>query len=134
MTLPRRRSKPRMGIRESSVIRCSGHRAFIRSFECALATSAFAKHCDGETECAHVRTGTDGGTGMKPSDCWTIPLCRGHHREQHNIGEPAFEKRYAIRMKAMAEQLWNISPAGKRYRRDRMMDAVPSDQRSEPKR
>ena len=46
----------------------------------------------------------------KPHDKWCLPLCRGHHREQHHIGEPAFEFSYGIDMKAIAEGLAARSP------------------------
>jgi hypothetical protein len=61
-------------------------------------------------ECAHVRKGTDGGQGLKPSDRWTISLCREHHAEQHRIGEAAFEKRYGLDLIALAEEFARRSP------------------------
>ncbi|QGN56544.1 hypothetical protein GKE62_17800 [Novosphingobium sp. Gsoil 351] len=61
-------------------------------------------------ECAHVRTGTDGGIALKPSDRWTISLCRAHHAEQHQIGEPAFEIRYGLDLVALAEVFARRSP------------------------
>ena len=36
---------------------------------------------------AHIRTGTDGGMGMKPSDCYVIPLLNSEHQKQHAMGE-----------------------------------------------
>jgi hypothetical protein len=30
------------------------------------------------------------GTGEKPDDIWTVPLCGMHHREQHQRGELQF--------------------------------------------
>ena len=39
---------------------------------------------------AHLRTSTDGGTGLKPSDKYTNPLCRECHEKQHRIGEKSF--------------------------------------------
>lgn len=33
---------------------------------------------------------TDGGTSLKPSDNYTVPLCHKCHQEQHQIGELAF--------------------------------------------
>jgi len=115
MTLLKRRKPEPMGVRESGVIRCPAHLQFVRGFVCSI----YGKHeCDGKSEAAHVRTGTDGGTGMKPGDNWAIPLCGGAHREQHQIGEPAFERRYGIDMKAIARRLWGLSKAGARYRRE----------------
>jgi len=46
--------------------------------------------CWGDQVSAHLRYGTDGGTGTKPSDCFTAPMCYGHHHEQHSRGEMAF--------------------------------------------
>jgi len=65
-------------------------------------------------ECAHVRRNTDGGTGLKPSDRWAISLCRAHHIEQHRIGEPAFEKRYAIDLRELAIEFARRSPHWRR--------------------
>ena len=61
-------------------------------------------------ECAHVRMGTDGGMGLKPSDRWTISLCHDHHVEQHQIGERAFEERYDLSMKGLAREFAQRSP------------------------
>lgn len=61
-------------------------------------------------ECAHVRTGTDGGIGIKPSDKWTISLCKTCHAEQHAMGEASFEAAYGIKMKALAEAFYKSSP------------------------
>jgi hypothetical protein len=57
-----------------------------------------------------VRTGTDGGQGLKPSDRWSISLCRAHHAEQHRIGERAFEKRYGVDLYALAQAFAQRSP------------------------
>lgn len=113
-TLPRRRQRPRMGVREPSQIRCPGHLKFIRSLECAVHGA-----CRGGIEAAHVRRGTDGGTGVKPSDCYTIPLCAYHHARQHAIGEQQFEKEYRINMRKIADGLWRISDARKRWEASR---------------
>lgn len=61
-------------------------------------------------ECCHVRTKTDGGGSLKPSDWWTIPLCGLRHCEQHHTGEAAFEKRHGIDMKKIALALAKQSP------------------------
>jgi hypothetical protein len=49
-----------------------------------------------------VRRGTDGGAGLKPSDRWTISLCRFHHLEQHELGEAAFEAKYDLDLRQLA--------------------------------
>ena len=48
--------------------------------------------------------------GLKPSDKWTISLCQFHHLEQHEIGEPAFEVRHDIDLKALAAEFAAKSP------------------------
>lgn len=123
-SLPRRRSRPRMGIRQPSVIRCAAHLQFVRGFECAI-KGRNGHTCDGKIEACHVRTGTNGGTGMKPGDEWCIAMCSWAHREQHRMGEVAFEKEYGIDMKAIAEKTAAKSVALTKYRRERMADASP---------
>jgi hypothetical protein len=61
-------------------------------------------------ECAHVRTGTDGGVGIKPSDQWCISLCRECHSRQHQQGEATFERETGLDMKAMAQAFYRASP------------------------
>lgn len=79
----------------------------MRSHSCCACGSIVA------IEVAHVRTGTDGGMGMKPGDYWTISLCggpNGCHALQHRIGEPEFEKRFGIDMKMLAREFVKASP------------------------
>ncbi len=110
MNLPKRRRAPKMGCNEAPQIRNSGHLKWIRGHEC----SCMGINCGGGIEAAHVRTGTDGALGVKPSDLWTLPLCSVHHAQQHNIGEASFERIYKIDMKAIAQALWQKSPHRKK--------------------
>ena len=73
-------------------------------------------------EVAHVRTGTNGGMGMKPGDMWTISLCRNCHSEQHRIGEQSFEKKHGIDMKEIARAFVKASP--KRMELERARDGT----------
>lgn len=84
--------------------RSPAHRSWVRSHACSACGSTTA------IECAHVRVGTDGGTGIKPSDRWCISLCRDCHSEQHRIGEPSFGAKHNINMKALAEEFFRASP------------------------
>lgn len=85
--------------------RCAAHRQWVRGHGCSV------PGCDGRPiECAHVREGTDGGMGMKPSDRWAISLCRNHHAEQHRIGERVFEGRYGLDLIRIAEVFARRSP------------------------
>lgn len=84
--------------------RSPAHRAWVRGHACCACGTMTA------IECAHVRVGTDGGTGIKPSDRWTISLCKECHARQHQLGEPMFEKCSDINMKALAEEFFRRSP------------------------
>lgn len=108
MTLPQRRKKPKMGTRDDGRIRSNGHLQWVRlQWECAAAGHG---NCNGKIQAAHVRKGTDGGLGVKPSDCWVIPLCAAHHAEQHALGEDTFAAKYGLDLHATAKALWRESP------------------------
>jgi hypothetical protein len=84
---------------------CAGHRAWVRRHYCCVPRCKRLP-----IECAHVRRGTDGGTGIKPSDKWVISLCAHHHHEQHRTGEATFEAAYDIDLRALAEGFARRSP------------------------
>lgn len=71
------------------------HLDYIRSLPCCICGAV-------DTEAAHIRTSSlahdkrETGGSEKPSDKWTIPLCNGHHREQHTMNELAFWKKYKL--------------------------------------
>lgn len=104
MSLPRLiQREPKPGVARR--IRSPGHLKWVRDHACCV------PGCDGRPiEAAHVRSGTDGGTGIKPGDQWTISLCRLHHAVQHQIGEISFEKVNGIDMKALAREFAAKSP------------------------
>lgn len=107
--IPKRRKRPKMGVRVSERIRSPEHLKWIREQACIVREWHF---CLGEVQACHVRTGTGGGMGIKPGDNWTIPLCAAAHRFQHNVGEREFERRYPIiDMKEKAKWFWAKSPA-----------------------
>jgi hypothetical protein len=105
--MPSIRLPPRLErIRRRSPVRCcAAHRAWVRRHRCSVPNCEAAP-----IECAHVRTGTDGGLGLKPSDKWTISLCREHHAEQHLIGETAFERRHGLDLIELAHEFALRSP------------------------
>jgi hypothetical protein len=84
--------------------RCPAHRNFVRSHACCSCGSTAA------IEVAHVRIGTDGGMGTKPSDCWVISLCHDCHARQHQMGEQSFEKWAGIDMRYLAREFVKASP------------------------
>lgn len=100
--LPRRIPKAK---KRSDRWRSQAHCAFVRSHECCV------PGCDGRPiEVAHVRTGSDAGMGRKPSDWFTVSLCRDHHSEQHRIGEGSFAKAHGIDLHAQAAEFAAQSP------------------------
>lgn len=124
---PKRRTRPRMmAPKEDAPIRCQSHLKWVRGFACSCSEIDPAG-CDGKIEAAHVRRGTDGGIGSKPGDNWTLPLCSGHHAEQHRIGEQSFEKKYRLSMKQIAERLWRLSPHRLRHERSKLGMSALSD-------
>jgi hypothetical protein len=78
------------------------HLAFIRRLPCVACS---ATPC----EAAHVRIGTDGGMGLKPSDKFTVPLCATHHRLQHDQGERTFWRDLWIEPTDLAAQLFAVT-------------------------
>lgn len=102
MTLPQRiKSKSDKADRGK---RSPAHRAWVRGFACSACGRTDA------IECAHVRVGTDGGMGIKPSDRWCISLCKDCHNQQHMQGEETFQKAHGINMKRLAEEFFKASP------------------------
>jgi len=84
---------------------CPAHRAWVRRHHCCVPGCM-----NRNIECAHVRTGTDGGMALKPSDRWAISLCSNHHREQHALGEAKFQRRYKIDLYELAREFAKRSP------------------------
>lgn len=96
--LPSERRKP-------SSLNSAAHRAWVRRHRCSV------RDCQQfPIECAHIRCGTDGGMGLKPSDRWCISLCHDHHMELHEIGEPAFELRNDLDLRELAREFARRSP------------------------
>lgn len=79
------------------------HLAFVRQLPCVACGKA------APSEAAHVRTETDGGTGMKPSDRYAVPLCADCHAKQHRIGELTFWSALRIDPLDVASRLWTVS-------------------------
>ena len=67
--------------------RSQRHLRHVRSHYCV------ACGAEAPIEAAHVRLGSDGGMGSKPSDFFAVALCggpEGCHQLQHTIGEVSF--------------------------------------------
>jgi hypothetical protein len=79
------------------------HLAFVRQLPCVACGKA------APSEAAHVRTGTDGGTGIKPGDRYAVPLCAACHGKQHRIGELTFWSALRFDPLNVAARLWTVS-------------------------
>jgi hypothetical protein len=79
------------------------HLTFIRQLACVACGRA------APSEPAHVRTGTDGGVGMKPGDRYAVPLCTACHAKQHRVGELSFWSTLRIDPLNVAFRLWIVS-------------------------
>jgi len=61
----------------------------------------------------HLRFAQPRAMGRKNSDEFVVPLCRTHHRQNHQVGdEVAWWKRSGIDPIAIANRLWSISRGG----------------------
>jgi hypothetical protein len=79
------------------------HLAFVRQLPCVACGKA------APSEAAHVRTGTDGGVGVRPGDRYAVPLCASCHAKQHRIGELTFWSALRIDPINVALRLWTVS-------------------------
>lgn len=101
----------RQKTREPNGRECPAHRAWVRRHHCCV------PGCLGRPiECAHVRGGTDGGIALKPSDRWSVSLCRNHHIEQHQVGELSFGQKYGIDLRELAKLFARRSPHHRKLR------------------
>lgn len=105
MTLPRRLTKP---AKRSGRWKSPAHLSFVRSHHCVVPGCARLP-----IEAAHVRLGSDGAMGVKPSDYFAVSLCGGgdgHHAESHRIGEDSFQAKHGINLLALAAEFAAKSP------------------------
>ena len=92
------RGKPKPDLR-----RRTQHLAFVRQLSCVACGKA------APSEAAHVRSGSDGGAGIKPSDRYSVPLCTDCHALQHQFGELTFWSILRLDPLNVALRLWTIS-------------------------
>ena len=83
------------------------HSAFIRSLFC-IARRFRDEPCEGLIQSCHVRKGFY-CMGDKPVGA-EVPMCAGHHRLQHNVGESRFYESVGIEAaKTLARNLFEVS-------------------------
>ena len=79
------------------------HLAFVRQLACVVCGKS------SPSEVAHVRSGSDGGAGLKPGDRYCLPLCSDCHSLQHQFGELTFWSTVRIDPLNVALRLWTVS-------------------------
>ena len=92
------RGKPKLDLR-----RRTQHLAFVRQLACVVCGKA------APSEAAHMRSGSDGGAGIKPSDRYSVSLCTDCHALQHQFGELTFWSVLRLDPLNVALRLWTIS-------------------------
>ena len=92
--------KSQLTIAEPKRLRDKAHLKFVASQPCLI--------CGRQpSDPHHLRFAQPRAIGLKVSDEFTVPLCRGHHRELHQVGsEKDWWAKYQIDALEMAKQLW----------------------------
>ena len=101
--LPTQIDKSLLTIGEPKRLRDKAHLKFVASQACLICGR---QPCDPH----HLRFAQPRAIGLKVSDEFTVPLCRGHHRQLHQAGnEVAWWKKLNINALEIAEGLWKQS-------------------------
>ena len=95
--------KSQLAIAEPKRLRDKVHLKFVTSQPCLV--------CGRQpTDPHHLRFAQPRAIGLKVSDEFTVPLCRGHHRQLHQAGnEVAWWEALKINALETAKQLWEQS-------------------------
>jgi hypothetical protein len=94
--LPKKRERPRMGVKDEVRRTFPVHQAFVRRHSCSIPGCA-----RGMIEFHHVLT-----RGARHGDEYGVSLCGGpdgHHAEFHRLGIQSFQRKYTIDLLAIAE-------------------------------
>ena len=95
--------KSQLAIGEPKRLRDKVHLKFVASQPCLVCGRS-------PSDPHHLRFAQPRAIGLKVSDEFTVPLCRGHHRELHQTGtEKAWWEQRRIRVLEVARSLWEQS-------------------------
>lgn len=98
--LPNQTDKCVLTIAQPKRLRDKSHLKFVASQACLVCGR---QPCDPH----HLRFAQPKAIGLKVSDEFTVPLCRGHHRQVHQAGnEVAWWEKLNINALEIAERLW----------------------------
>jgi hypothetical protein len=92
--------KSQLAIAEPKRLRDKAHLKFVASQPCLI--------CGRQpSDPHHLRFAQPRAMGLKVSDEFTVPLCRGHHRQLHQVGnEEAWWVQRNINALTIAKDLW----------------------------
>jgi hypothetical protein len=92
--------KSQLAIAKPKRLRDKAHLEFVASQPCLI--------CGRQpSDPHHLRFAQPRGIGLKVSDEFTVPLCRGHHRQLHQAGnEVTWWENLQIDALAIAKDLW----------------------------
>ena len=99
-SVPNRIDKSQLSLAEPKRLRDKAHLKFVASQPCLI--------CGRQpSDPHHLRFAQPRAIGLKVSDEFTVPLCRGHHRQLHQAGnEEAWWAAYNIGVLTIARDLW----------------------------
>jgi DNA recombination protein Rad52 len=98
--VPHRIDKSRLVIAEPKRLRDKAHLKFVATQACLVCGRA-------PSDPHHLRFAQPRAIGLKVSDEFTVPLCRGHHRQLHQTGnEQAWWEQQKISALKTARDLW----------------------------
>ena len=99
-TVPRQIDKSALTIAEPKRLRDKDHLQFVRQQPCLI--------CGRQpSDPHHLRFAQPRAIGLKVSDEFTVPLCRGHHRQLHQAGnEVAWWEDLEVNALEIAKGLW----------------------------
>jgi hypothetical protein len=99
-SVPGRIDKSQLAIAEPKRLRDKAHLKFVASQPCLI--------CGRQpSDPHHLRFAQPRGIGLKVSDEFTVPLCRGHHRQLHQAGnEVTWWENLQVDALSVAKDLW----------------------------
>lgn len=103
-TRPRRRNAGRPAEKSAP-----GFLQWLRGRDCHL-SGPHGTGCSGKVRACHVDHAGGKGMASKVADMHAIPMCDGHHGDQHRIGWRSFERLHAFDAVAVAAAFWSKWP------------------------
>jgi hypothetical protein len=116
---PTKIEKSQLAIAEPKRLRDKAHLKFVASQPCLV--------CGRQpSDPHHLRFAQPRAIGLKVSDEFTVPLCRGHHRQVHQVGnEAAWWEDLQINALELAKGLWEQTRVASSMR-ESFSDAKPA--------